>query len=277
MEISNSLADQLDYRNKKLADTSSNLLGLVEVELNLTELCNRACSFCPRHDPKIYPNLNLHMSLSTLNKIKEQLSLNSFNGSIILSGFGEPTLYKHLATAVALFSEYRTELITSGDLFLSNKIKIQDLFDLGLKYITINDYDNNPLLKELASQYSSVRIRLHHDDNTDRFKEYGFNNRGGTLWKLSAPVPRPCYVSAYRAVFDWNGDLLLCDHDWSKHARFGNINHQPLKALWYDKKFLEYRKSLYLGNRNISPACSNCSINGTLVGNNYARLWIDSF
>ena len=28
------------------------------VELNVNELCNRTCVFCPRVDPKIYPNLN---------------------------------------------------------------------------------------------------------------------------------------------------------------------------------------------------------------------------
>ena len=33
------------------------------VELNVNELCNRTCVFCPRVDPKIYPNLNLHMDL----------------------------------------------------------------------------------------------------------------------------------------------------------------------------------------------------------------------
>ena len=34
------------------------------VELNTTELCNRKCPFCPRVDPKTYPNQNIHMDVS---------------------------------------------------------------------------------------------------------------------------------------------------------------------------------------------------------------------
>lgn len=277
MSVSNSLNEQLQYRKTKLKNATSDLLGLVEVELSLTELCNRTCSFCPRHDSKIYPNQNLHMSLATLHKIKEQLVINKFAGSIILSGFGEPTLYKSLLDAILLFAEYDTELITSGDAFLNNRVSITDLLAHGLKFLTINDYDNNPALRNIASLYSQVRIRPHYDDGIDHYADYGFNNRGGSMWKLSKPINNPCYVSAYRLVIDWTGDILLCDHDWSKYAKFGNINKESLYNIWYSKDFLEYRKSLYLGNRTLSPACSNCSINGTLVGKNYANLWIDSF
>ena len=35
---------------------SSVLSSLVVIEINLTELCNRKCVFCPRVDPKIFPN-----------------------------------------------------------------------------------------------------------------------------------------------------------------------------------------------------------------------------
>lgn len=277
MSISSSLEEQLHYRETKLKNATSSLLGLVEVEVNLTELCNRTCSFCPRHNPAIYPNQNLHISLDTLRNLKNQLTLNDFTGSVILSGFGEPTLYKYLLEAVSIFAEYSTELITSGDMLLNNRVSICELFTHGLQFLTINDYDNNPKLKTLSEQYSHIRIRPHYDDNSSRYIDYGFNNRGGTLWRLNQPSKKPCYVSAYRLVVDWTGDILLCDHDWSKHAKFGNINKQPLHVIWHSKEFTTYRKSLYLGDRTISPACSNCSIDGTLIGKKYADLWIDSF
>ena len=28
------------------------------IDINITELCNRKCVFCPRINPEIYPNLN---------------------------------------------------------------------------------------------------------------------------------------------------------------------------------------------------------------------------
>ena len=30
------------------------------VDINITELCNRKCVFCPRVDENLYPNLNLN-------------------------------------------------------------------------------------------------------------------------------------------------------------------------------------------------------------------------
>ena len=43
------------------------------IDINPTELCNRTCEFCPRFDPKIYPNQNLHMDIDIANKIREEL------------------------------------------------------------------------------------------------------------------------------------------------------------------------------------------------------------
>ena len=47
----------------KISKDHSVLNSLVVIEINLTELCNRKCVFCPRVDPKVFPNRNLHMSL----------------------------------------------------------------------------------------------------------------------------------------------------------------------------------------------------------------------
>ena len=38
------------------------LSSILTVEVNTTELCNRTCSFCPRADPKVFGNRNLHMT-----------------------------------------------------------------------------------------------------------------------------------------------------------------------------------------------------------------------
>ena len=55
------------------------------VELNVNELCNRTCIFCPRHDPKVYPNQNLHMSLDLADEIANQLSDVNFDGIVNIS------------------------------------------------------------------------------------------------------------------------------------------------------------------------------------------------
>ena len=39
------------------------------IDISLTELCNRVCSFCPRADPDFYPNQNLHASNALIRRI----------------------------------------------------------------------------------------------------------------------------------------------------------------------------------------------------------------
>ena len=49
-----------------LAPDAGPMASLVSVELNVTELCNRRCVFCPRGDRQTYPNRNLIMPLEVL-------------------------------------------------------------------------------------------------------------------------------------------------------------------------------------------------------------------
>ena len=87
------------------------------VELNVNELCNRTCIFCPRHDPKIYPNQNLHMSLEWAGEIANQLKEINFDGIVNISGTGEATLTKHLPDIVKKFGDVgiHIELVTNDD------------------------------------------------------------------------------------------------------------------------------------------------------------------
>ena len=76
-------------RYNELDTTNEQLLGLATVEINPTELCNRTCSFCPRVDPAIYPNRNLHMSVETAETLSKQLLDVNYSGDI-------PVSYTHL-------------------------------------------------------------------------------------------------------------------------------------------------------------------------------------
>ena len=67
----------------------SPLHSILTVEINTTELCNRTCVFCPRHDPKVFPNRNLHMTTKGAEHIAKELGKNEYKGKISFSGFGE--------------------------------------------------------------------------------------------------------------------------------------------------------------------------------------------
>ena len=101
---------QLDY--SKIRDINTTLF---DVEINGSELCNRTCSFCPRHDPEVYPNQNLHMSIETCSNLVDGLKGIESIGVVSFVGFGEPLLFKNLIECVKIVREGdQVELEGSG-------------------------------------------------------------------------------------------------------------------------------------------------------------------
>ena len=250
------------------------------VELNVNELCNRTCVFCPRHDPKTYPNLNLHMDLSLAELIVTQLESVGFKGIVNISGTGEATLTTYLSDIVKKFGDrnIHTEIVTNGD-FLKPKL-ISDLYSSGLKQLVISMYDGpeqieyfNNLFDECGIDEDLYTLRDRWYDEED---DYGliYTNRAGSMGEeLLSPEKRPCYYPHYAAYIDWNGDVLLCCQDmYNRTEIFGNVKDKPLLDIWVDKKLNDFRKKLVKGERTISP-CNNCTANGMIFGENHSRLW----
>ena len=64
------------------------------VELNINELCNRTCVFCPRVDPEIYPNRNLNMEPELVSRLIDEVERMGLSCRFSFSGYGEPLLHK---------------------------------------------------------------------------------------------------------------------------------------------------------------------------------------
>lgn len=277
------IEDHLRFRNEryqKLDKTNPKLLGLSVIEINPTELCNRTCSFCPRSDPKIYPNQNLNMSLETVKVLKNQLALTDYQGDIHITGFGEPLLNPDILELIHIFSTgYHTELITNGDRLLKGNITHQQLKSAGLNLLIVDCYDGeshvNFMNELLQSCEISYRIRDHYDDGTEKLIElYNFNNRGG----ITKPkeVYRPCWMPFYKVFLDWNGDVRICCNDWSRKQKpFGNIHKTSIDDIWMSEEFVEVRKKLAKGLRKDLPACKGCDTNGTMQGFESVAVWQD--
>jgi len=250
------------------------------VELNVNELCNRTCVFCPRVDPKTYPNQNLHMDIELASEISKQLLEVGFDGIVNISGTGEATLTKHLPLIVKKFGDKKIhiEIVTNGD-FLKPKL-VSDLYSSGLKQLVVSMYDGpeqieyfNNLFDECGIDEDLYTLRDRWYDEED---DYGliYTNRAGSMGeKLLSPHERPCYYPHYATYIDWNGDVLLCCQDmYNRTVKFGNVKDKPLFDIWVDKQLMDYRKKLVKGERTISP-CNNCTANGMVFGENHSKLW----
>ena len=95
------------------------LNSILTVELNTTELCIRTCVFCPRHDPKVYPNRNLNMSVEDAETIAINLSNHDYKGKISYSGYSENFLNKKFLEIISVMRKYLKENLfecnTNGD------------------------------------------------------------------------------------------------------------------------------------------------------------------
>ncbi|MBI2618374.1 SPASM domain-containing protein [Candidatus Kaiserbacteria bacterium] len=278
----------MEYRKKQEADHMANVQerdsvmdSLVTVELNITELCNRKCPFCPRIDPDIYPNRNLNMSLETAEKVARNLAEIDSRCRISFSGFGEPLLHPAFPDIIRAFRtclpNNAIETNTNGDKL--TVAVIRGLYGAGLTTMYVNCYDGPEQVRQFTDLFKGARIevsryKLRRHWSEDKTTDFGLvlNNRSGTVdLKISGaesptfPLARKCFYPFYKMLVDWNGNVLFCSNDWGRVIVVGSVHESSIQDIWLSEKMLDIRKRLMVGDRLHSP-CNTCSVNGTLHG-----------
>jgi radical SAM protein with 4Fe4S-binding SPASM domain len=282
----------LDYRKQQESehfekvDLTDPLSSILTVEINTTELCNRTCVFCPRHDPKVYPNRNLNMTVMGAMYIAENLSEIDYSGKISFSGYSENLLNPQFDEIIRAFRiclpKATLECNTNGDRL--DPSVVERLYAAGLDFLYINLYDGlhqqlhfDTVMQDVDASKWSYRAHYSQDD-------YGLhlNNRGGNIdWlgddeaTVKELVGTPCYYPFYKMFVDWNGDVLFCSNDWGKEIVVGNLIQQPVKDVWLSKEMKKIRNRLGNGDRSKSP-CNKCSVKGNLFGRKSMEILSDS-
>ena len=233
-------------RKKKLTDQNyqENLINKIvlpsDVEISESGMCNRKCSFCPRSDPN-YNHVNEFITNELHNKLCNELSELNYQGVIRYSGFVEPMLdkniYNLIKNAKTFLPKSRIEMVTNGDAL--NKQRLKKLFDNGLDTILISVYDSEEdainfekLCKDLSLKDSQYVIRKRYLPPEEDFG-ITLSNRAGMMENaefkintLKEPLKEPCYYPSYTFFMDYNGDVLMCSHDWGKKNILGNLINQ---------------------------------------------------
>lgn len=270
------------YINTKTNSFNKTLKGLSVIEVCITELCTRKCGFCPRSDSKVYPNKKLFMSLETISNIGYQCKLHQYDGDLHFSGFGESLTHPDFFNLIKNLRNYignnHIALTSNGDLLNSDKCK--KIYDHGINHIIISCYDGqeaydnfDKMLSPLGKSYEIRKLWTNPDESLkDMAIRNKFNNRSGAVSSIDFEENKKlfknnaCYLPFYKLVIDYSGEILLCCNDWfRKHKGFGNINNKDLSNIWYSEEFKSVRNKLIDGIRT-GPACSNCSIQGYVIG-----------
>ena len=254
------------------------------VDLNITELCNRTCVFCPRADEDLYPNQNLNMSMDLAEKMSSELANLNYTGAIILCGFGEPTLHPDVLKLIsALKGLHRLEIVTNGDKLTPESI--ENLSDAGINYFVVSMYDGPHQKKHFQMLFQQAGLKendfILRDRWHDGVDDFGLKltNRAGVIHVGQQPeidVNKPCYYPAYSMMVDWNGDVLLCVQDWNRRVKAGNIYMDSLWNIWRSPTLSKYRRRLISANRHMAP-CNGCNADGTLHGYKHKDHWLATY
>jgi radical SAM protein with 4Fe4S-binding SPASM domain len=260
------------------------------IEFNITGSCNRDCSFCPVSNPKVYTKTKDGITLELFEKIIQDLEEINYEGKILFSAFSEPLLHKKLEGLISIARTYlpqvRIEIVSNGDLLTAKKLK--NLYDSGLDTINISMYDGthqieyfDKIVAESEVSKETVITRRRYFENGN----YGItiSNRTGLINSneyrdetesaiVDLPLKQPCYYPFYMILVDYNGDVLLCPHDWSKKLRFGNLKNEKLFDIWKANTLNSIRKKLSMSNRNFA-ACKTCDVLGTVIGQDSFDVW----
>ena len=264
----------------QLIDYKGSLLPLpTEIEISESGTCNRTCSFCPRSDPNFVDKKEF-ITDKLQEKLCKELSDLNYSGTIRYSGFVEPLIDKNIFGLINMVRKYlpnsNIEMVTNGDPL--NLKRLNKLFDNGLNKILISAYDGEKeafefenLCKQanLSQEQFIVRHRYYSED-----KDFGItlSNRSGLMEKakykiesLKEPLKRKCFIPSYTFFLDYQGDVLMCPHDWGKKVILGNLCNEKFLDIWFSKRSMKIRKLLNNANRNFSP-CNVCDVDGTYMG-----------
>jgi MoaA/NifB/PqqE/SkfB family radical SAM enzyme len=249
---------ELEHRIKQTTGVASLKDTLRNVEINVTDSCNRTCNFCP-HSMEDYQFSTGRGDLNLFLVLKEQLK--DYHNSITLCGYGEPTMNKQLPEIIKILRETpaKIELTTNGELLTKDKVKL--LFDKGLDFINISVYELehvdhvNNLVKDLNTSQYMIRDRyLNQIKIVDR--KAIINNTGNLK-------TNKCYLPSYKMMVNYDGTVFLCCNDWSRTNTYGNVFDTDIFTIWLENM---NSKRMELLNGNRSGTCSYCDIDGTDYG-----------
>jgi radical SAM protein with 4Fe4S-binding SPASM domain len=231
------------------------------------------------------------MSTETITNICDSCKEHNYEGDFHISGFGESYTHKQffeiVKTLRSILPGNRVTVTSNGDLLSSDKIKTT--YESGVDYMIISCYDGETARDKFVDMFTQAGIAdndyeirelwLLPGETVDQMMDRNqFNNRSGAVVVEEYRhefVENACYLPFYKLVIDWDGTVLLCCNDWyRRHKGFGNINEISIKDIWLGSEFQKVRKNFHSGKRTGS-ACSNCNVNGTLVGHESVDVLMD--
>ncbi len=276
------------------------------IQLELTEGCNRRCSFCGIHS--LYREKEdvgyRFMTIETARMIAKDL--NKWLGKIRLEFAlqGEPLLNPNYNK---IFQIFRNEfpkcqimVTTNADPLKKhpgfNKEKLLALFQSGVNILVadyygekwdtsykefvnnlkndfVNVYDfykDKPKVWQYVSPKAAYIVTIDNTNERNFFRS--LNNQAGNTnpdliqIKNDMPQKKKCHLPFREIAIKFDGSVMMCCMDWQREAIMGQFPEQTYKQIWNGPLFDKVRKMLYQGRRDLLSPCDRCNYHPVKVG-----------
>jgi len=266
-----------------------NLPGLANVNVELTNRCNKNCWMCGRRKiEREYPELVMNygdMEFSLVESIAEQLPSNI---TVQLHDNGEPCLYPRLGDAVRIFHRQTTCFDTNGKLLVEKADEIIDNLDTMAISVFENDSEADEQ-HEIIQKFIRIKgdrkpytvLRLNGEVDAARYEKlelllvrrilhspmgsFNYQKRNPTIPEIGI-----CLDFLYHLVVKRNGKVSPCVRFDPKGLNIiGDAYDQSLEKIWNGEKRMAWFEHHKRGRREKIPLCAVCHFWGVPTGGDW--------
>jgi MoaA/NifB/PqqE/SkfB family radical SAM enzyme len=254
-----------------------NLNGLCNLNIELTNRCNKNCWICGRRkSEREYPDLALKygdMDYYLLKEIAKQVPEEIV---VQLHNNGEPLLYSRFGEAVKLFNKNITNIVTNGKLLVKKADEIINNLDTLSISIFENDSEADeqfPVIKEFLELKGDDKpftsLRLIGNVVRSRYEDLGamiitrtlHNPMGSFDYRREPTIPEigVCLDFLNHLAINVEGDASICvRYDPKRLGVIGNLKDKSLEEIWNSPLRLKWLNMHKKGLRKNIPLCSYC-------------------
>jgi radical SAM protein with 4Fe4S-binding SPASM domain len=206
-----------------------------------------------------------------------------------------PRLHEYFAMARAALPHAQLMMTSNGDTVRKYKDKYPDfverMFDAGLNFLMLDCYDRERF-EMMRKMFPKAKLFFGEDGDGDThpYRYVGtahrtmilvdaaprptsiirrYHNQGGsvnveraraeghTVFDVTEPLQSMCTRPFRELVVHVEGNVVLCCNDWKQEHIVGNVNSEPLSALW-DKLDTARARLLKKDRAGVTP-CNKCS------------------
>lgn len=231
------------------------------VEVNISNICNLRCPFCPQ---SINPHYEVdYADISMLQLLADHLHSINYAGYICVAGHGEPTLHPQFLRILHMLHDFNVVVVTNGTQF-SNQTW-SDISQLCQIKVSIHDWANR---RNYFEKFAGTNaIFRNHDMLNPQMNIY---NRAGQMADIKNhnDIFRRCNYPFYKIMVDVDGTYLICEADWLSNSKtYSNVANTSVHD-YFCNNLSNVRKMMNNGRNNIA-CCAGCNIDGQMIGNKF--------